>query len=474
MSTGSISARSTGSTILVGSPRDLRWALCWGVALIGGCASYSARSLDRADPVARYTSRRLDDPALRVALDSLHAAAFPEGWRDWQLATAAWLLRPERPRALAELGVARAAAVSAGARPPIGVGSETEYSFSGTGGESRFGVALSTLFTVEAGGKRGARIARAKAGLVLATARLAEESRDVRWQVRNALGEWAAARRLAQGGERELALLDSVVGLTRARFEGGTASQSDVARADADRQEWAAELASRRREVAEREAVLARVVGVPTTELARHGILFDSASTCPASAATDSLARVALVARPEVARVLAEYQLAESEVRVEVAKSWPDLALGPGLFFDHGVSKWTVAFGLPALALHGNRGPIHEAEARREVAARRVAEVQEQVLGEVGSALDGCIATGAEVAALDVSPAGRRAQLVDSAFARGETGRLEVALMRLEAVRAQRRVTEAGLRRLRAGLALEWALGVWSGAPPVVPKQGGM
>jgi outer membrane protein TolC len=442
--------------------------------LIGGCARYNAHPLDPADPVARYGSRRLDDPALRAALDSLHASVAPEGWRDWQLATAAWLLRPERPRALAEVGVARAGVVSAGAQPPIGVGSETEYSFSGAGPESRLGVALSTVFTVERGGRRGARIARAKAGVVLAAARIAEESRDVRWQVRDALREWTAASRLAQGGERELALLDSVVALTRARFEGGAASRSDVARADADRQEWAAELASRRREVAERQATLAMVVGVPTTELARHDILMDSVSTCPASAARDSLARMALVTRPEVARVLAEYQVAESEVRVEVAKSWPDLALGPGLFFDHGVSKWTIAFGLPELALHGNRGPIGEAEARREVVARRVAEVQEQVLGEVGSAIAGCVATGAEVAALDLSFAGRRAQLVDSAFARGETGRLEVALARLEAVRSERRVIEAGLRRLRAGLALERAMGVWSGAPPVVPEQGGM
>jgi outer membrane protein TolC len=172
-------------------------------------------------------------------------------------------------------------------------------------------------------------------------------------------------------------------------------------------------------------------------------------------------------------RVLADYQIAEGDVRVEVTRSWPDLALGPGLFFDHGVNKWTIAFGLPSLPFQRNRGPIKEAEARREVAARRVAEMQDQVIGEVEQAMAGCAAAAGEVAALSVSGARRRAELAELAYGRGEVGRLEVAAAGLEYARAVRRVTEAEGRLVAAGLEFERAVGIWSGVSTVPrPEKG--
>jgi outer membrane protein TolC len=220
-------------------------------------------------------------------------------------------------------------------------------------------------------------------------------------------------------------------------------------------------------------AGLSSAVGVSGEELRRIGIVTDHSPRCPEVAPRDSLERAALEARRELYRVLADYQVAEGDVRVEIARSWPDLALGPGLFFDHGVNKWTIAFGMPSLLLNRNRGPIGEAEARREVAARRVAEVQEQVIGEVEQAIAGCTAAAGEVAALDVSGARLRVELADRAFDRGEIGRLEVASARLEYSRALRRVTEAEARLRAAGLELERATGIWSGAAPLPrPEKG--
>ncbi|MEO8140732.1 MAG: hypothetical protein ABI742_13845, partial [Gemmatimonadota bacterium] len=115
------------------------------LVMMAACATYRPQPLPTTDPVARFNDRRLDAPALRAALDSLGVRPEAAGWRDWQLAEAAWVLRPERARLAAEVKVAEAARISAGARTLPGVNTETEYSFSGTHGESRWGLALSSV-----------------------------------------------------------------------------------------------------------------------------------------------------------------------------------------------------------------------------------------------------------------------------------------------------------------------------------------
>ncbi len=425
------------------------------------CATYRARPLEISETAAQFNARRLDAPALRAALDSLGVHPSAEGWNDWELGQAAWVLRPERARLAAEIRVAEAARITAGARERPGLNTETEYSFSGTSGESRWGLALSGVFTVELGGKRGARLGRANAGVLVTVARRDEEAWGVRWRVHEAAVWLAIGEDLLAAVARQRNLADSVAELVRRRFEDGSITSAEVARADADRQAADAEVAVRTREVAERRAGLAAAIGIPLGELERTVRLPAVATECGVGLSRDSLQVIALDARPSLRRVLAEYQVAESEVRVEVARSWPDLQLGPGLFFDHGVGKWTIGFGAPSLPLHGNRGPIAEAEARREVAAGRVTEVQQQILDDVEQGVAGCAAASQESAALDMSGIRRQLQVAESAYARGEAGRLEVGLARLEVARAERRLAEARGGMALARLALERASGLW-------------
>lgn len=442
--------------------------------LIAGCATYAARPVDTADSAARYHARRLEDPAVGAALDSLGVATPLGVWHDWELAQAAWVLRPERARLAAEIRVADAARITAGARPIPGLTTETEYSFSGTAGESRWGAALSTLFTIELGGKRGARLGRANAAVLAVVARAQEEAWDVRWRVRDALAQREQDARVLEAGVGELGLIDTVLTLMRARFEEGSISGTELARMEADRQDAAIGVAALKRALDSSRTTLATRVGLPLAELDRLTLVFETGPACADSAATDSVERVALTTRRELRRALAEYQVAEGDLRVEVAKSWPDLQLGPGLFFDHGVGKWTIALGLPSVPLNRNRGPIAEAEARREVAARRFAEVQEQVLGEVTMALAACRSAGEEMASLDLRSTRKRVELAEAAYRRGEIGRLELEFVRLELERATRRLIEAGGRLTAAGLSLEHAVGIWTGAPSAPLERGGL
>lgn len=449
------------------APRSIALLAC----LLAGCATYRARPLEQADPAARFNARRLDEPAVLAVLDSAGLHPDLPRWRSAELAEAAWIIRPERSRVAAERRVAEAARRTAGAREPLGIASETEYSFSGTNGESRWGLTVSGIFTVSLGGKRGARLARATAGALLAAARADEEAWATRWRVREAVEQVAGRARERDALQEERHLADSVRLTLERGYQSGGIGGREVARATLEARDLDADLAGATRLLAESHAALAAALGVPGAAMDGLVLLVPRDTSCAGGLSREAIQTRALSARPELRSVLAAYQVAEADVRLEVAASWPDLQLGPGLFFDHGVGKWTVGFGLPSLPRGGNRGPIEEAEARREVAAARVEEMQTQVLTELESALLACRAAEAEFRALDPADVLRQRALAESAYTRGETGRLEPIQAAVATTRLLRRRAEVQVTLSRARLALAEAAGQWELAPPGTEEE---
>jgi outer membrane protein TolC len=177
-----------------------------------------------------------------------------------------------------------------------------------------------------------------------------------------------------------------------------------------------------------------------------------------------ALAAGAVARRPEVAITLAEYAVAESRLRLEVARQFPDLDLGPGFVWDQGVSRWALAFALPALIGSRNRGAIAEAEAGRVVSELRVAEVQDSVLADVEAAAQRCRGAALERAAADsvVVAAEALHGREREAYARGETSALEPARAQLQLIRARRALSAAERQVDLAAIRLEGA----AGGPP--------
>lgn len=434
-------------------------------ALVTGCATYRPAPLTSDAQLGPYNGRTLDDPALRAWLDSLGVPA-PDGlWTPRQLALAGIWFRPERAVRAAAIREADAAVVTAGARPEPGATTDLEYAFSDPRAESRWGAALAGLFTLELGGKRAARIGRARAAALAARATAREEE----WRQVNEvyLAALAVAQRhvVVEALQAEGRLQDSVAALSRGRFEAGTLSRLELARVEGEARTRMSEEQRAEREAAAATHALGTALGVPLPTGAAIPVGPTAWPDCPDLDRENrpTLQRTALAARWSVRRAAAEYQVSEGDLRVEVAKASPDLTLGPGVFFDQGTGKFTLGLGLPSLGLTRNRGPIAEAEARRAQAGARLMQTQEAVLVEVDAALAQCSSAAREVLAVEglVVEAERRQRLVEAAWSRGEVGHLEVLLARLETQQSRRRVLEARLRQWDAGLALERAAGAW-------------
>jgi outer membrane protein TolC len=95
-------------------------------------------------------------------------------------------------------------------------------------------------------------------------------------------------------------------------------------------------------------------------------------------------------------------------LRLQVAKQYPDLHLGPAYAWNNGNagdSQWSLGVTLELPILDQNQGPIAEAEARRKLAAAKFVALQAQVSGAIDRAVAGLAAarqqlqTGASVLA---------------------------------------------------------------------------
>jgi outer membrane protein TolC len=438
-------------------------------ALLAACATYQAAPLDPKAQAGRYNARSVSDSGLMQFRVTAGESASSTAWRPADLALAALYFVPALDEARGRYHAADAGEITAGARPRPGIAGSVEHNLGHGNEESPWGLELTGTFVIELGGKRGARVAIAQARTLEAESALREAAWNLALDARDAALAATGAEAGYRGATTEQRLTDSLLPRLEARYRDGSVSPADLAQFRSEVQ--AAHLTTQQSESEwhQAQARAAGAAGLPVEQLRRVSLTGESAEVCGGlpSVPRDSLQLLALGSRWSVAEALAAYQVAEGELRLEIARQRPDLNLGPGLFFDHGITRFLINFVLPTLP-GGNTGPIREAEARRRTAAAHVAAVQEAVLVEMDEALDECDGAAREIRAADslqLSTQTRSSVVYDS-YQRGEVGLLEVGLANLEAVRAVRAQRIARQRGDMLRARLERAVGVWASEGP--------
>lgn len=421
---------------------------------------------------AAFNGRRLDNPELRRFLTDQSSTPSHGGWTSSTLALVSLYYHPGLDSARGAWLAAQAGEISAGQRPQPGGQAGLSWASNPRAGESPWTVGLTTLVTVELGGKRPARVAlaraasfRAELGLYGVAWRLVQSARQTALEVIRSERDLAAAK-------REVEATREVVTRVEARFAEGAVSAADVAQVRGDLQLAVSNAEAVRRGWLEARARLARALAIPAMETDSLSVLPGAIAGCDTVALrlADSTRARALRQRYDVGIALAAYTEAELAVRLEIARQYPNLVFGPGLTWDQGVLKWAIGFGLPAILFNRNRGPIAEAEARRALAAVQVDAVQQRVLGELSQAVAGCRGARLELLSADslLGAASRTSDVARAKFARGESPRAELALADLALGRARRVRSAAESRWLSAGLQLETAAGGTLAGPALV------
>jgi outer membrane protein TolC len=443
-----------------------------GLLVAAGCAHYRPAPIEPGQGLATLERRSLADPGLRAfvahnlpAERAARATPPADTVRAWDLTAltlAAFYYSPDLDVARARWAIAEAGVVTAGARPnpTLSVSPGRVVDQSAAAAEAEAGVSLWTLaldldIPLEIFHQRGYRIARARLLADSARFGMAQAAWGVRVRTRAALLDYGSARertaiQRALVGERE-----ELVRLLERRLAVGEASQLDVSRERARREQARLELRADERAMIEARSGLATAIGVPAEAL--DGISIDAQLPEPSLAALpplDSLRRLALLGRADVQALLAEYGAAESALALEVARQYPGLHLLPGLSWDRGDAIISLGVSTLLPVLNRNRGPIMEAMARRRETAARVLQLQAVVLGQLDSALAGYREASLAVADADSLLAAERraATAVVAQLRAGEADRVSLVSTLIE-------VATGELARLDVLAARDRALG---------------
>ncbi len=414
-------------------------ALIGTAAMLSGCARYDSRPLDPVASAQAVQARSLANPDLvRFVGRYLEEPGSPVRWNLNSLTAAAIYERPEMKVAAGQVRAAQAGERSAAEWPnPVLSIAPTYDSTLVAPSPWKIGPVITEL--VRTAGKRSAGIAEARERTQAARQRLAIAAWQLRDQVRTALIDlWAARRRLALSRGYDAAA-QQVTALVLERHEAGAVSAAALTSQQLTGMQAAVGLATAERQARLATAALATAVGVP--EQAVEAVPIDLSELEQIQGIDDKgLGRErALTQRPEILAALARYDAAQAALRLEVARQYPDLNIGPGYEYDQGENKFIFGISLPLPVLNQNQGPIAAARAARQVAAAEFDQVQTAVLGQIDTAEADWRASQAEAGQTQrlLHLAARVVDTDRTAFKAGQIGRLQLAGAELAQAQAE-------------------------------------
>jgi outer membrane protein TolC len=362
--------------------------LCLVFLPLIGCAvrRYQPAPLSPIDTAARLESRNMQDPGLREFLQkNIGHALSPWPMESWDLSTvtlAALYFRPELEMARARTESAEAAVVTAGARPNPSFTTQP-------GVPSPYLFGLSLDFPIETAGKRGYRVERAQQLTAVARLELANAAWKVRSQARRAFLDSIVAGRELDVLRAEEGLQSRRVSLLTRRLTVGEIARPEVDSARVDLSNASLAIRTAEGHISETKAALAAAIGVPVRALEGVAFTWPDIERPPGEESLSPLQvqRDAVLNRLDVRHALAEYEAAEADLRLEIAKQYPDFDIGPGYTFEERNNFFTTGFATVLPIRNRNQGPIAEAEARRKEVGARFLATQAQVIAESESAL---------------------------------------------------------------------------------------
>ena len=393
------------------------WPLILGTALFVGCARFQPHPLAPEKSAAQLESRRLDDAGLKkfFATNSVPA---PESWPlvKWDLHSltlAAFYFHPNLAVARAQWQLAEAGVKTAGGRPNPTLTVTPSYN-STTLVPTPWAPSVNFDLPLETMGKRSKRLAEAEKISESARWNFVSAAWQIRSGVRSALAEFSSAQQRLPLLQQQLAAQREIVALMQGSFDAGATSRPELTTAQIALAKLQLEVSSANAKSAEARSRLAEAVGVSSVAL--EGIDFQTDFTslqlsgeetgAPASSRRvfgtahalagkmpalqlEAARRAALVGRADIRAALADYAAAENNLRLEIAKQFPDVHLNPGYQFDQGDNKWSLGLTVELPILNQNQGAIAESRARRELAAAKFLQLQSQIIAQVERAVAG-------------------------------------------------------------------------------------
>lgn len=354
--------------------------------MTSSCIQYHPRPLSPENNLKSFEERSPNSEELAKFLKANNEVGEwpPTSWDLKSLTLVAFYYNPDLDVARANWGVLKAGKITAGEIPNPSINPKIGYnSTTPTSLMPPWIPEVALDLPIEVAKKRGLRLRQAASLAQAGRWHLFSTAWEVRYELREALIDLYAAENREKILEEKSQLLAELVKLSEIRKETGEISgyelsQLRMALSSANLEKVEAEKAQK-----EARSRLAWVLGLPLGALDGMNISFDQQEKVDPDIPSAEIRRQALLNRTDILGALSEYAAAEESLRLEVAKQYPDIHLGPTYQLDQTDNKWTIGLALELPIFSHNRGPIAEAEARRQQKAAEFLALQSRILTEL-------------------------------------------------------------------------------------------
>jgi len=367
--------------------RRLRITLTTALTLLASCASYEPRPLDSQAHIQEWLDRRVQAEPLQARLQRLDSDLRDDAVRfdagdGLQLAEAQWValaFNPALRLARLRLNQATAAAQEAASWPdPRFTLSALELSEETP---DPWVVTQGLEFSLPLTGRAGAYKDLKQAQQQVASLAVREAEWDVLHELARAWVQWSASQLRIGQTERHLATLAPLIETTAQLARSGELLSTEASLIALEHAMQQSRLEGLRGQTAERKQQLLALMGLPPG----HGVLLLPGLTADGESASQAPESELAARNPGLARLREEYQAQEHALRMEIAKQWPDLGLGPAFESDEGRAKIGLIGGLTLPLWDANGEGIATARVEREWARAALETEHEALLGRLAT-----------------------------------------------------------------------------------------
>ena len=304
----------------------------------------------------------------------------PRVWDFKHLYWAAVYYNPELAETKAQFHAVKAAEITAGQAPNPNISVIPTYDNSTTPSAWLLGLGLN--IPIETNRKRDWRIAIAQQQTLSSQAQVASKAWDIRSRVLNGMIDVLLAREVINQTQSMASTQSQIAGVYDKRLKHGQLPTVQASQNRVLYQQTLLQAQQSKSDLLQAEARLAGAIGVPVSAI--HDVRIDK---YPVVSRKMPSRQKVLLEHPSIVAALSDYRAAHKNLQLELAKQIPDIGIGPGYEWNSQQGgKFSLGLSINLPIMNNNEGPIAEAVAKREVAAKHFDTVQITVINAIEQA----------------------------------------------------------------------------------------
>lgn len=293
-----------------------------------------------------------------------------------------------------ELALAKLAIKSAGVKKPPIINAEIAHSNQKNDDIKPWAYGLSLDIPIATNNKRSLKVAKAERDAESAQLHVAA----LAWQLRHNISKDLTAYYQTQAEikllQDELAIQESISNMLKKRVNAGIASRTELSNAQLLALKAKHLLANKLAQSKLIETALAADVGlspekfasIPIQPLQMSAVLSQQATILEKPIQSKAIQEQALLNRIDIRKRIAQYEAAETEIKLQAAKQIPDITLSPGILFEFGDKIWSLGFSSLLNMLQKNTVLIEEAKQLREIQGAAFENLQAEIIAAANQA----------------------------------------------------------------------------------------